>query len=92
MSMDPVSSYLLSVVKREKTNDTRTYREYSDSLSEMGYWLLIRPIGYSREQMPPCKISDECDLIDEFTIYSPPVAGCPGHDVVVEVYAERELT
>ena len=86
--MSPLAVYLLSVLKREESNATRAYHEHEDALIELGYWLLSRPVGCDPNKMSPCKIEQECRLVEEFGSYCPPDYGCGGFDVVVEVYAE----
>jgi hypothetical protein len=88
--VNPLASYLLSVLKNEKTDSTRKYLEHAESLSELGYWLLQRPAECPREKMPPCKISTECRLMDEFSSYEPSVFGGEGFAVMIDVYADED--
>lgn len=89
---DPLAAYLLSVMKREATNASRRYLSCELALMELGYWLLTRPAGYSRDKMPPCKISVECELVEEYLTYTPAFAGISGFDTTVGVYADPKVT
>ncbi len=90
--MDPLSAYLLSVLKNEKTCDSRAYLSHSEALEELGYWLMQRPRNCPREKMPPCKLTQECQLIDEFPSHVSVVRVddrlYEGFDIMVDVYAD----
>lgn len=86
--MNPLASYLLSVLKRQRDCNTREYLDAESALNELGYWPLSRPTGYSRDQMPSCKISEECIVVDEFPTYTPSFEGYEGFDTIVDVYAD----
>lgn len=93
--MDPIATYLLSVMKREETDITRRYIECQFALSELGYWCLSRPAGYPKEKMPATKISEECRLVESFPIRSAylNVSGvCVYFDAIIDVYEDLEVT
>ncbi len=89
--MDPLSAYLLSVLKNEATCETRTYLDHCQALEELGYWMMQRPRNCPREKMPLCKITEECQLVDEFPSHVPAFDGYDGFDVMVDVYADPRV-
>ena len=86
--MDPLAAYLLSIIRNEKTNDTRTFQRCEEALAELGYWLMERPTTHPREKMPKCAITEECKLVDSFNTYNPPFCGYDGFDLTIDVYAD----
>lgn len=90
--MDPLSAYLLTALKNERTCNTRQYDKYEMALGEMGYWVIFRPAWIKKENMGPCKIREECRLIEEFPMtyggddYTVPF------DVIVELYSDDYIT
>lgn len=87
--MDPLSAYLLSVVRGEASSDTQAFIKSEQALQEMGYWLLRLPSGWTRSQMPETAISRDCRLIEEFPSYEPCIGkGYDGFATIVEVYAD----
>lgn len=90
--MNPLAAYLVSVLKRQATCETREYIDAEMALNELGYWMLTRPASYPRDKMPPCKISQECVVVNEFPMYTPAIEGlCEGFDTMVDVYADPDV-
>lgn len=86
--MDPLSTYLLALLKSEGECNSRAFKRYSDSLIEMGYWLLFRPVDCAGMALPMTSIERECRLIDEFPSHYTETEECDSFDVTVYVYQD----
>lgn len=86
--MDPLSAYLLSVMRNEATAETRRFLDCEAALNELGYWFLFRPEWLSLEELCPTTISAECRLVEEFRSRYPKTDCCGGFNAVVSVFAD----
>lgn len=89
--MNPLAAYLLSVVKNEEHDATRRFQQHSMALAELGYWLMWRPVGTLRKDMPATRIVNECEFIETFLSRYTGYEGYDGFDVAIDVYADPRV-